>query len=157
MNYIEAPARPPFIELPIVFLAGGITGCFDWQSEMARLLANLEKGTLYNPRRANYDNSEKVAKEQITWEFIALWQSSIVVFWFCKETLCPITLYELGVHLTRSKLAKNNPPKICIGIEPGYARELDVRVQTQLLAPGTPIVNTLEELSHFIREAVTAA
>jgi hypothetical protein len=156
MNYVEAPARPPFVELPTVFLAGGITGVRDWQTDMARLLADFDKGTLFNPRRANYSDSEEVAREQITWEFFALWQAPIITFWFSKETLCPITLFELGVHLARSRLAKNNPPKICIGIEPGYTRELDIRTQARLLAPETPIVSSLEELAHFIRETVPA-
>jgi len=153
MNYVEAPDRPPFVELPVVFLAG-IMGCLDWQSDMARMLADFEKGTLFNPCRENYSDSPEVSKEQIQWEFIALWQAPVIVFWFSKETLCPITLFELGVHLTRSRLAQKNPPKICIGIEPGYASELDVREQTRLLAPATPIVSTLEDLAKFIRETV---
>jgi hypothetical protein len=36
--------------LPAVFLAGGITGCPDWQAELVRMLADVPVALL-NPRR----------------------------------------------------------------------------------------------------------
>jgi len=155
MNYVEAPDMPLTVMKPIVFLAGGITGCPEWQKEVIAKLANVEEGTVFNPRKLSFDLSQpKEAISQIRWEAQWLWTSEIVTFWFCKETVCPITLFELGCHLVRSRLAKVNIPHICIGIEPGYTREFDIREQVKIITPEVPIVNSLDGIVDFITENV---
>ena len=155
MQYVEAPAAPPVIWKPIVFMAGGITGCPDWQAELAGKLAEVQEGSLFNPRRASQDKlDEEESIKQIHWEFTWLWQASIVTFWFPKETICPITLLELGEHVVRSRLAQANVPSLCIGIEPGYQRALDVKVQASLVNPTITIVDSLDKLAQFIAEQI---
>ena len=128
-----------------VFLAGGISDCHDWQVEM---IAMLEKrgfqGNVINPRRANFDVSQVgIAEEQIRWEHKALKSSTAILFWFPPETLCPITLYELGAHSQR------NVP-LFIGVHPEYKRKLDVEVQTKLCRPHERIYYSLEELADAV-------
>src|SRR3954464_2254024 len=95
MRYIEAPAEWDGYG-PSVFLAGGITDCPDWQTEMVELLADTELNVL-NPRRANFPIKDPGAAEaQISWEHRYLRRAGMISFWFPKETLCPIVLYELG-------------------------------------------------------------
>jgi hypothetical protein len=67
-----------------------------------------------------------------------------VSFWFPKETLCPITLYELG------KQSASNKP-IFVGVHPEYARRRDVEIQTQLIRPEVKIVYSLEDLAQEIK------
>ena len=176
-DYVEAPhiigssARPG----PLVFLAGGITGCPDWQT-VARTELERHDGTgkphwpctLLNPRRANFPMDDPTAApEQIAWEFEALRDADIVLFWFCKETVQPIALFELGATMERHYYEDNEdesdtPPekrwrgdKLVIGVEPGYPREPDVRLQTALRRGVRQVIHrtleaTLEEVKAWI-------
>src|SRR6478736_102537 len=97
MGVIEAPNPHP--RRSDVFLGGGISGCPDWQSSVIYLLTDTP-GVLLNPRRKG-EFTEDIAGEQIEWEYKALRTADTVFFWFPQETLCPITLFELGVFTQR--------------------------------------------------------
>lgn len=147
MIYIEAPkswARGPLLRNKSLFMAGGITGCPDWQKDMVAALNHTEL-VLLNPRRANFPmNDPMAAFEQIRWEHIALRIADAVLFWFCKATLCPIVLYELG---SRS-MVQQQP--IFVGIEPGYKREQDVRIQTSFVRPEVKIQDSILGLANQV-------
>lgn len=144
MIYIEAP-NDMLIHVPegsvAVFLAGGITNCPDFQSEICdKLKGHPDDLIVFNPRRANFPMHDPSAAEaQIKWEFNYLRKASIISFWFPRETLCPIVLYELGAHSMTKK-------PLVIGAHPEYARRQDVVIQTSLARPGLPIVDNLEEV-----------
>lgn len=125
-----------------VFLAGGITGCPDWQDEVVSRLAcmsNLDNLVIYNPRRDDFDvDSTFVEREQIEWEHYHLAKADVISFWFPKEGLCMITLLELGKWLPSEK-------ELIIGCHPDYKRIRDVRIQTQLERPELEIHHTLDE------------
>jgi hypothetical protein len=126
---------------PSVFLAGGITNCPDWQSEMCGLLSSVPL-TLFNPRRKSFDVTDPLASErQIAWEYIHLRRADAVSFWFPSETLCPIVLFELG-----AQLAIGGRP-IFIGVHPGYQRRADVLIQTRLSRPDIVVVDSLHVLA----------
>lgn len=142
MEYIEAPIHywPKRGDLS-VFLAGGITGCPDWQQEMRHLLGQTRLHVL-NPRRADFPIGDPdAAMEQITWEHDHLRQASGILFWFPCETLCPIVLYELGAW----SMALGTP--IFVGVHPDYVRLQDVRIQTHLIRPEVHIAADLEALA----------
>lgn len=129
-----------------VFLAGGITGCPDWQTEIISMLKDSKNPglILINPRRKDFDVNDPNASDfQITWEFNHLKQSDIVSFWFPEETLCPITLYELGVC---AALKRN----IIVGCHPNYKRIFDVTKQLELLRPEVIIYDSLEMMADTI-------
>lgn len=123
----------------IIFLAGGITNCPNWQSIVIEALKN-KRCVLINPRRDNWNiNDSTLEKKQIEWEHFHLNGSTQIIFWFPKETLCPITLFELGKHLKEEV-------KLYIGCHPEYARKNDVRIQTQLERPNQIIHESLDDL-----------
>ena len=160
MQYVEAPTRVRRYAQPAIFLAGGISNCSDWQSRMREMLEPRVKvpATLFNPRRARYPTDPSALRQQIEWEFAHLWRAQIVTFWFSRATLCPITLYELGSHLTRLKMLRagdRRRPRICIGVERGYQRAQDVAIQRSLLAPEVPIVDSIRRLAEFVVREVT--
>jgi hypothetical protein len=125
---------------PSLFLAGGITGCLDWQSHLASRLADLPL-TILNPRRKNFpSNDPSAAFTQIAWEHRHLRRATAVLFWFPSDTLCPITLYELGACSMTSK-------PLFVGTHPEYQRRLDVEIQTRLARPDVRVVGSLEELA----------
>ncbi len=135
---------------PWVFLAGGIAACPEWQRDAIELLRH-EGGTLLNPRRADFPTGDPGATEtQITWEFYALAAADIFSMWFCNAPSDqPICMYELGRHMA---------PKIVLGIEPGYRREADVRIQTALaLGSRQHISTTLREHATQIIRALDDA
>lgn len=107
-----------------VFLAGGISNCPLWQDEVLEKLSNTDY-KIYNPRREGNLNPAQ-AVEQIEWEYKALHNVKNIIFWFPKETLCPITLYELGVF------SHNKNVNLFVGVHPGYQRKVDVFTQLRL-------------------------
>jgi hypothetical protein len=88
--------------------------------------------TIYNPRRNNFDiNNPKVSEEQIKWEHKYLHEANILVFYFAQETLCPITLFELGAALERN-IYVTIKQDIIVYCEPEYSRKFDVELQIKL-------------------------
>ena len=129
---------------PAVFLAGGISGCADWQSEMMELLDETAL-TLLNPRRADFPMDDPTAaRTQIAWEYRHLQAADAALFWFPCETLCPITLFELGAW------SRSDKP-LFVGTHPDYQRRLDVIVQLSLARPEVAVVDTLGALAAQVR------
>jgi hypothetical protein len=146
MKYIECPEiYEGNKKEKSLFLAGGITGCLDWQSELVKLLEK-ENIILLNPRRKNFPIDDPNASEaQIKWEYNHLKKATGVSFWFPKETLCPIALYELGRQSVGNK-------HLFIGVHPEYKRKLDVEIQTGLIKPKIRIVYSLNDLAKQIKD-----
>lgn len=148
MKYVEAPTiyelKPLLSSVSqqpkSVFLAGGITGCPDWQQEMVAHLSDSNL-VLLNPRREDFPIGDpQAALGQIKWEHGHLEKASAILFWFPCETICPIVLYELGAWSMRDK-------PIFVGLHPKYARRQDVVIQTFLRRPEVKIVYSLEDLA----------
>ena len=122
------------------FLAGGITGCKNWQETTLLYLNSMEKCgidlshlVIFNPRREDFPiNDPTAAEEQIKWEFDKLNSCDIFSMFFAEgESDQPICMYELGRHLLCEHKA------FIIGIEDGYKREQDVLIQTKLATNGS--------------------
>ena len=138
MNYIEIPNTGEAIG-ESVFLAGGITGCRDWRAEVVAQLMNSNL-TLFNPLRPNFPIDDPSASVfQIQWEHEYLRKATAILFWFPAETLCPITLYELGAWSMTTK-------PLFVGVHPDYARIADVELQTRLVRPDVEIVYSVQAL-----------
>jgi hypothetical protein len=145
MNYVQAPAvfgggkpdadgsdhpRDVHAHLrPAIFLAGGITGCPEWQRLATLFYADT--CTIINPRRAGEFRPED-AEAQIRWEFDHLRMADGIAFWFPKETLCPIALYELG------RWGMTDKP-LAVGVHEEYGRRFDVELQMRLARPDVPV------------------
>jgi hypothetical protein len=128
-DVVLAPNELPG-DRPMLFLAGGISGCPAWQDEMIQLLAHLpSEWVLINPRRENFPIDDRgFAAAQIEWEHRALRAASAILFWFPRETLCPIALYELGAWSMTVR-------PLFVGAHAEYARRTDVEIQTRLARP----------------------
>ena len=146
VNYITAlETIPRYNKKPTLFLAGGITNCPEWQDEMINMLKD-SNWFLLNPRRKNFPiHDPNASLEQIHWEYQHLRFADAISFWFCKETLCPIVLYELGAW------SMTNKP-LFIGIDPDYQRRQDVEIQTSLARPTIKIVYSLSDLCEQINK-----
>jgi hypothetical protein len=135
MKIIECPDKYYPKESDIsIFVAGGISGCFNWQQEMiARFKDHDDNLVMINPRRADYDMSDpELGAKQIEWERAHLIRASAVLFWFPYETLCPITLFELGAMASSGK-------KIFVACHPAYQRKFDVEKQISLIRPDVTV------------------
>lgn len=139
MRYIESPEIYESGGKSI-FLAGGITNCPDWQQDIVSMLRDTDL-TLLNPRRENFPiHDPNAALAQITWEYEHLRKANAILFWFPRETLCPIVLYELGAWNMTKK-------PIFVGVHPEYKRRPDVEIQTQLARPSIEVVYSLQDLA----------
>jgi hypothetical protein len=127
---------------PSLFLAGGITGCPDWQQELTALLQSSSL-VLLNPRRPAFPIDDPYAAHaQIAWEHDHLRKATAIAFWFPCESLCPIVLFELGWAMSDKH--------IFIGVHPDYQRKQDVLIQTALARPHVQLVETLDELAQQV-------
>ena len=136
-----------------IFLAGGIQGCPDWQREVLQELHDAD-AIVFNPRRKVFPDvaaaSEASCRVQICWEFTHIAESDIILMWFPEESVCPITLYELG----RITALYSDTKKLIIGTHPSYPRRVDVKVQTELATDGK--VSVLHSLHEMIAAVIAA-
>lgn len=145
MKYVEAPDADDGLPGPSVFLAGGISDCPDWQKEFVDKIRDTEL-VVYNPRRANFPMGDKEeGLRQIKWETEYLHKASCIIFWFPKETVCPIVLFELGSWSMTDK-------PIFVGIHPDYSRRFDVETQLEIRRPDVTVVYSLDDLADRLRE-----
>ena len=122
-----------------LFLGGGISGCPDWQKEMIDRFKGHNL-TLFNPRRKEFDSSDSMMSDrQIEWEHFHLKAASAIMFWFPWETLCPITLFELGKYAASGST-------IFVGCHPAYARKFDVVKQLSLMRPELKVHSSFNDL-----------
>lgn len=126
-----------------VFLAGGITGCRDWQKEVIDHLHKFvgrddTQAVVYNPRQENFDiNNPHTAVDQITWEYQYLNQVDIFSMYFVGgDQIQPICMYELGRYI------KAYDDYQVISTEKDYIRKFDVACQVALTTKGLTPVNT---------------
>ena len=149
MTYIESLAEYDG-PAPSMFLAGGISGTFDWQADVVARLADLPL-VLLNPRRRDFPMDDPTAAHaQIEWEFRHLRRTTAVLFWFPPETLCPIALYELGGR------AQVREQPLFVGTHPDYQRSLDVEVQLKLTRPEVTVTGDTAALAKQVRDWFTA-
>jgi hypothetical protein len=143
VRYIECPDNHADTA-PSLFLAGGVTGCPDWQSEVVSSLSDLPL-VLLNPRRKDFPILDPTASEgQISWEHRHLRGATAILFWFPEESICPITLYELGAWSMTSK-------PLFVGVHPSYPRRADVEIQTRLVRPDIHVAHSLAALTSAVR------
>lgn len=142
-EFVAADYSPRIVSL---FLAGGITGCPDWQLEMESKLEGIPNLITFNPRRESFDVSDpSFSVEQIAWEHRHLAMAAYTLFWFPKEGMCMITLFELGKVLGQGR-------KVFVGCHPEYIRAFDVNEQCRHLRPHMKIATTIDELATQVQE-----
>lgn len=130
-----------------MFLAGGITGCPDWQRQAAAALA--DRCVVLNPRRADYPAGDpQVAEEQVAWEHTHLRQATITLFWFPAQQVQPIALYELGTA------AAQPARRLVVGAHPDYPRRHDLILQLSLARPDLTVHHTLDATIDAVRRAL---
>lgn len=179
INLITAPNEslydlPDYPEEKLrIFLAGGITGCRDWQKECVEWLDEIlyndnERNVLvYNPRRDIWDmNNPSATYQQIKWEFRNLEKMDIFSMYFCTSdtSVGPMCFYELGRYICRMQMRFPNSwqKRIIISTDKGYSRADDVCYQTMFAGDGirinenvTPkthawaILNAIHELEYY--------
>jgi Nucleoside 2-deoxyribosyltransferase like len=146
MKIIQAPSFEPVEYSKVVFLAGGISNCPNWQSDVLDRLRKYEvitnsPVTICNPRRDNFNTAKaEDSALQIQWEHTYLKLSNIIFFWFPCETLCPITLFEYGKMLVESR---HRNLELIVGCHPDYKRKFDVQYQTFLDNPHIKVYDNL--------------
>lgn len=146
MQYIEAPNEWDITTTPAdytsLFLAGGITGCADWQKTILYGHFNANMPVVFlNPRRAEWPMGDPdAAYDQIAWEHRHLRKAENILFWFAAETMQPIVLFEFGRWTASNKT-------IFVGVDPKYPRKQDVEIQLKLERPALKIASCLEELA----------
>jgi Nucleoside 2-deoxyribosyltransferase like len=147
MKYIECPEVYYCAgKDKCLFLGGGITNCFDWQTEVVEKLSTSSL-TLLNPRRKERfpKGDGDAVKAQIEWEWLHLGRADAITFWFPPEATASMTLYELGAWACR-------PKKLFVGFHPDFSRKNSLTIQTKLERPYQEIVYSLDDMVKQILE-----
>lgn len=145
--YLDAPNyAAEWPKQQSIFLAGGITGCEDWQGYAVKRLEGFGNISVFNPRRVDYDASigEVEAARQARWEHYHLDRADQVLFWFSYETIQPIVLFELGVRLRENNKTKRQ--EIFIGCHSDYRRIFNVMTSAGLEGYDKEVFGSLKEL-----------
>lgn len=151
MKYVEALDQ--YVREPgevSLFLGGGITNCVNWQNLVIESLKDTDL-VLLNPRRKNFPMGDPEATpKQIVWEYEHMKLATMIMFWFSPETLCPITLFELGKWIEKDK-------QLFVGCDPAYQRMQDVIVQCSLSRPTLKVHTSLESIVAAIKNSLKDA
>lgn len=153
MTIVTAPATYDG-RLPTVFLAGGIGGCPDWQSEVPALLPSHV--ALLNPRQREFDMSDPLAAtRQVRWEKAALRRADILLFWFPEPVdpgvVQPIAFLELGLYVCGT-----SRPAV-VGASRGFRRRDDVVLQLEDTRPEILVHDRLEAVCEGVTEMLARA
>lgn len=144
----DVPADAP---APWIFLAGSIEmgAASPWQEQVRAALADVEGGTLLNPRRDAWDagweqsiDNPEFAR-QVNWELDRLMQADIAAFYFDPATRSPITLMEFGylLGLRQADVSRS----IVVACPRGFWRRGNVEVMCA--RAGVPL---LDDLTTFV-------
>jgi len=158
LKILEAPSKLKSLNKIKLFLAGGISNCPNWQNEIIEKIKSekypqtknmFEHTDIFNPRRKKMSKkiSRNKLKEQIIWEHNKLKESNIILFWFSKGSLNPITLFEYGKYLPTAM-------RLVVGIDPEYERKDDVIIQTRVIRTSQKINNSLEDLYEDLKSTI---
>lgn len=140
---IENFVPDPETEEITVFLAGGITNCWDWQNLVIEYLKeeekegeDLSKLVIFNPRRPNFPIDDPFAAyAQIEWEYKWLMACDIFSMYFAGgSSVQPICMYELGrySHRMLDLFPWAYQDRVIVTVEPTYKRASDVIIQMRL-------------------------
>lgn len=122
-----------------IFLAGGIKNCPNWQEDIIQKI-NYPV-VIYNPRREIYEEDNlNMLGRQIEWEKEHLKLSNIIIFWFPSDSICPTSLFELGL------LLNSEDKKLFIGFDPKYERKDAMLFQVGQYRPDLKVYNSMDDL-----------
>lgn len=142
MNLIKCPdEQVSYTGRESFFLCGSIIG-EEWRDQIVESLKNFDVD-IYNPKRLSW--KEALEKDQVIWENSYLGRSNVIVFWFSEESVCPISLFELGVHLFSNKV-------LYVGFSPKYQKLINLQTQLKLINPNMILYNSLENLISSIQK-----
>jgi len=145
MHVIRVGEKPTkeSMSCPLIFLAGGIHACPDWQKKVVNNLSDLNI-TIFNPR--DPDNGEDVIKNFgfDSWTENWMKRADLVVFWFCKETTQHKWIFHLGRFSERSNV-------VVVGFHPEYRYKEPIRNLFMLSRLRSNFVDSLDSLIERIR------
>lgn len=142
-------------DYPIVFLAGGITNCSEWQKKVIEYFKDKDYDYIIcNPRRNSFPiHNPNASYSQIKWEFDCLERCGIFTMYFDKSDKSdqPICFYELGRNICR--LQERYPDtwynRMIITCHKDFKRIIDVQTQVGLATNGKVSVYTGDVFTHI--------
>ena len=137
---------------PLIFLAGPIQGCRDWQKDAIEILQRLAPSVnIANPRR-EYMGGTFVYSAQVDWETHHLrmaGENGVILFWLeCEEKHDPhrafaqTSRFEIGECKVRHE---RDGARLVIGIDEGFSGAKYIRHRFGQDCPKVPIVSSLED------------
>lgn len=148
MVVVKAPEQTVAKERS-VFLAGSIEmdKAEKWQERVTKELSDF-KGTIYNPRRDDWDASWKQTptdpqfKQQVEWELEHLDYADYIFMYFSPGTQSPVTLLELGLYAFESH-------RIMVVCPDGFWRKGNVEIVCDHY--NISLFNTLEKGIEYLK------
>lgn len=118
-------------------------GCGDWQGWVAKSL-NKYDIIVANPRIDYWDSLDDDGLfRQTQWEHNAMELSDMIAFWFCRDDVQPLSLFELGRWSYTEK-------RIVVGASPMYPMLRELKSQMAVVRPEMKIEDSLKGLAQSI-------
>lgn len=155
MEVYKAPQKYPIDKKLTVFLGGSIEmGKAElWQESLTEKLKDFDIRIL-NPRRDDYDGGQKQSidnpyfKEQVDWELDGLDRSDLIVMYLQPDTLSPISIGEINLHINTMEWNKH----MIICCPEGFWRKGNIEVLVDRFPYHSTLVGTYEDFEKSIIE-----
>ena len=158
MKVIKAPGKVDFTKGNMTLFLGGsieMGKAEKWQDRIIADLKEFDDLLVLNPRRDDWDSSWVQSKnnpqfrEQVEWELDCQENCDIIIYYFAKGTISPITLLELGLfgdlHGTQQRI-------IYVYCPEGHERKGNVDIVCEKC--GIIVFETYEELLDELKTVI---
>lgn len=144
-----------------IFLAGSIEmgKAVDWQTSIGEELSKIERvGTIYSPRRLDWDSSWEQSidnpqfNEQVNWELDHIELCGIAYFYFDPNTKSPITLMELGYVIGMLSFSSSDQ-EIVVCCPEGFWRKGNVDIICQ--RDGITVFSDYQQSVDYLKEKLS--
>jgi len=164
---VHFPPLYPTLTSPSLIFFGTIepSPTDNWASRLTNQLSHLPIQIL-NPRRDDWDSTwrEEVSfpkfRETVEWDIHHAAQAKLIVFYFKPETLCPISLMELGMYAAlygKGGDRKGEDGKVIVCCPVGFykrghveivCKNFDVKCYTEVEEFESAVRERMEKLCH---------
>jgi Nucleoside 2-deoxyribosyltransferase like len=159
---IQSPKRAEISrDNKVIFLAGPIRGCSDWQHEATEKLLSMTKRDVLiaNPRRSDWTDVNH--DQQIDWETDHLNRASkngLIVFWLANQEDFSVTSFsrttrqELGEWLTKKEIGerlREDRIEIVIGFDDKFPGKEYILHRLEQSGLFVPVFYSLESVCKF--------
>lgn len=157
---VTAPADvdlAPHLDGPLIYLAGPVQGCDDWQADAIDTLGSLAPDLhIANPRARNFRGA---LDAHLDWERAYASRASVILCWLarenqhrCNRAFAGQTRFELGTWAAR---AQADQLRLVVGVDRAFSGRAYLTRRLALDFPHVPVCRSLRQACAAAAELAT--